>query len=75
MSELIYDPNNPLSDEELDKIAEEDFDKFLEYLDSKTDKSHPKKFLRPGAQGKLNRNLVIFEYMFFIFLSLAKELE
>tara|TARA_B100000242_G_scaffold121242_1_gene85122 strand:+ start:11035 stop:11973 length:939 start_codon:yes stop_codon:yes gene_type:complete len=42
-----------------------------EYLDSKTDKSHPKKFLRPGAQGKLNRNLVIFEYLFFIFLSLA----
>ena len=36
MSELIYDPNNPLSDEELDKIAEKDFDKFLEYLDSKT---------------------------------------
>ena len=36
MSKLIYDPNNPLSDEELDKIAEEDFDKFLEYLDSKT---------------------------------------
>ena len=36
MSELIYDPNNPLSDEELDKIAKEDFDKFLEYLDSKT---------------------------------------
>ena len=36
MNELVYDPNNPLSDEELDKIAEEDFDKFLEYLDSKT---------------------------------------
>ena len=30
---MIYDPNNPISDEELDKIAEEDFDKFLEYLD------------------------------------------
>tara|TARA_B100001057_G_scaffold344103_1_gene345058 strand:+ start:1583 stop:1858 length:276 start_codon:yes stop_codon:yes gene_type:complete len=33
---MIYDPNNPISDEELDKIAEEDFDKFLEYLDAKT---------------------------------------
>ena len=33
---MIYDPNNPLSDKELDKIAEEDFDKFLEYLDSKS---------------------------------------
>ena len=34
---IKYDPNNPLSDEELDKIAEEDFDMFLEYLDSKTE--------------------------------------
>ena len=34
---MIYDPNNPISDEELDKIAKEDFDKFLEYLDSKTE--------------------------------------
>ena len=33
---MKYDPNNPISDEELDKIAKEDFDKFLEYLDSKT---------------------------------------
>ena len=32
---MKYDPNNPISDEELDKIAKEDFDKFLEYLDSK----------------------------------------
>ena len=34
---MKYDPNNPISDEELDKIAKEDFDKFLEYLDSKTE--------------------------------------
>jgi restriction endonuclease Mrr len=34
---MKYDPNNPLSDEELDKIAKEDFDKFLDYLDSKTE--------------------------------------
>ena len=45
MSKLIYDPNNPLSDEELDKIAEEDFDKFLEYLDSKT--AYLKQFTKP----------------------------
>ena len=45
MSELIYDPNNPLSDEELDKIAKEDFDKFLEYLDSKT--AYLKQFSKP----------------------------
>ena len=42
---LEYDPNNPLSDEELDKIAEEDFDKFLEYLDSKT--AYLKQFSKP----------------------------
>tara|TARA_B100001564_G_C20013715_1_gene391419 strand:- start:108 stop:377 length:270 start_codon:yes stop_codon:yes gene_type:complete len=42
---MIYDPNNPLSDKELDKIAEEDFDKFLEYLDSKT--AYLKQFTKP----------------------------
>jgi hypothetical protein len=36
MSKLVYDPNNPMPDDELDKLAKEDFDKFLEYLDSKT---------------------------------------
>jgi len=40
-----YDPENPLSDEELDKLAEEDFDKFLEYLDSKT--AYLKQFTKP----------------------------
>ena len=33
---MKYDPNNPISDEELDKIAKEDFDKFLDYLDSQS---------------------------------------
>jgi hypothetical protein len=42
---MIYDPNNPLTDKELDKIAEEDFDKFLEYLDSKT--AYLKQFTKP----------------------------
>ena len=40
-----YDPDNPLSDEELDKLSEEDFDKFLEYLDSKT--AYLKQFTKP----------------------------
>ncbi len=40
-----YDPNNPLSDEELDKLGKEDFDKFLEYLDSKTE--YLKQFAKP----------------------------
>ena len=40
-----YDPQNPLSDEELDKMAEKDFDMFLEYLDSKT--AYLKKFAKP----------------------------
>ena len=53
MSKLIYDPNNPLSDEELDKIAEEDFDKFLEYLDSKT--AYLKQFSKPLSAYHLKR--------------------
>ena len=32
---MKYDHNNPLSDEELDKLGKEDFDGFLEYLDVK----------------------------------------
>jgi hypothetical protein len=42
---MIYDPNNPLTEEELDKLGEEDFDSFLEYLDGKA--AHLKKFARP----------------------------
>jgi hypothetical protein len=40
-----YDPENPLSDEELDKLAEKDFEMFLEYLDSKT--AYLKQFTKP----------------------------
>ncbi len=31
-----YDPENPLTDKELDEIAQHNFDWFLEYLDSKS---------------------------------------
>ena len=34
---LKYDPDNPVTDEQLDKIEQYDFDMFLEYLDSKTE--------------------------------------
>ena len=30
-----FDPNNELSDKELDALAEKDFDEFLDYLDQK----------------------------------------
>lgn len=30
---MKYDPKNPLTDEQLDKLGKEDFDSFLEYLD------------------------------------------
>lgn len=33
---MLYNPNNPLSQEELDKLGNEDFDAFLEYLDQKS---------------------------------------
>ena len=41
---LKYDPENPLTDKQLDEI-EYDFDLFLEYLDSKTE--YLKQFSRP----------------------------
>ena len=34
---MIYDPNNPLSEAELEVMGKEDFDKFLDYLDAKTE--------------------------------------
>ena len=59
---MIYDPNNPLSEEELDKLGKEDFDTFLEYLDSKSlylrkntkplDEYHIKKFSALDAQSR-----------------------
>ena len=30
---MKYDPKNPLTDDELDKLGKEDFDSFLKYLD------------------------------------------
>lgn len=42
---MKYDPNNPLTDEQLDEIAGKNFDMFLEYLDSKAE--YLKKFTRP----------------------------
>ena len=40
-----YDPNNPLSDEELDKLGKENFDEFLSYLYSKSE--YLKSFTKP----------------------------
>jgi len=42
---MKYNPENPLTDEELDKLGNEDFDGFLEYLDGKS--AHMKKFIKP----------------------------
>jgi len=42
-----YDPNNPLSDKELDELADKDFDMFLEYLDQKSE------FLRRPPKDKV----------------------
>lgn len=33
---MIYDPNNPLTDEQLEQLGKEDFDSFLEYLDGQS---------------------------------------
>jgi hypothetical protein len=40
-----FDPNNELSDKELDALAEKNFDDFLDYLDQKSE--HLKKFTKP----------------------------
>jgi len=40
-----FDPNNELSDEELDRIADENFDDFLDYLDQKA--AYLKQFTKP----------------------------
>ena len=42
---MIYDHENPLTDEELDKLGQEDFDKFLEALKGTVD--HVKTELMP----------------------------
>lgn len=43
---MKFDPNNPLTDKQLDKLGEEDFEGFLEYLDGvaehKKRKGNPK---------------------------------
>ena len=50
---MKYDHNNPLSDEELDKLGKEDFDGFLEYLDGKT--AHLKSKTRPMNSHELKQ--------------------
>lgn len=30
---MLFDPNNPLTDEELEQLGKDDFDSMLEYLD------------------------------------------
>ena len=40
-----FDPNNELSDKELDTLAEKDFDMFLDYLDQKAE--YLKEFTKP----------------------------
>lgn len=42
---MKYDPNNPLSEQELDELGKEDFDSFLEYLDGQSE--HLRKNSRP----------------------------
>jgi hypothetical protein len=42
---MKFDPENQLTEEELDKLGEHDFDGFLEYLDGKSE--YLKKFTKP----------------------------
>ena len=40
---MKYDPKNPLSEQELDKLGKEDFDGFIEYLDGMSEHKKRKK--------------------------------
>tara|TARA_B000000475_G_C15959411_1_gene432282 strand:- start:338 stop:556 length:219 start_codon:yes stop_codon:yes gene_type:complete len=40
---MKYDPKNPLSEQELDKLGKEDFDGFIEYLDGMVEHKKRKK--------------------------------
>ena len=42
---MIYDHENPLSEKELELLGDEDFDKFLDYIDQKAE--HLKQFTKP----------------------------
>ena len=48
-----FDPNNELSEEELNKLGEENFDDFLDYLDQKA--KHLKQFTKPLDSYHLKR--------------------
>lgn len=42
---MKYDPNNELTEEELNKLGDDDFDMFLDYLDQKA--AYLKQFTKP----------------------------
>lgn len=44
-SKIIYDPNNELTQSELDKLGDTDFEAFLDYLDQKAE--YLKQFTKP----------------------------
>jgi hypothetical protein len=54
---MIFDPENQLTEEELDKLGETDFDGFLEYLDGKSE--YLKKFAKPLSSYHTKRFAVL----------------
>ena len=54
---IVYDPNNELSEEELNKLGDDDFDAFLDYLDQKAE--YLKKFTKPLDPYHLKRYAAI----------------
>lgn len=45
---VVFDPNNQLTEDELSKVADENFDDFLNYLDQKSE--YLKQFSKPLGQ-------------------------
>ena len=54
---IVYDPNNELTEEQLNQLGDTDFDAFLDYLDQKA--AHLKKFTKPLDAYHLKRYAAI----------------
>ena len=55
---MKYDPKNPLSDKELDKLGKEDFDGFIEYLDGMSEHKKRKKNPRVNEMKEKKRQVL-----------------
>ena len=54
---MKYNPKNPLTDDELDKLGKEDFEGFLEYIDTQSEEKKRDALRKTGiTKIKTNRD-------------------